>query len=80
MLCLQPMQLYINLHILFYMSLCIYAMHATYAVIYKLAYTFLYSLCIYAMHATYAVIYKLAYIFLYEFMHQCYACILCSLI
>ena len=46
MLCIHPMQSYLNMYIFSYISICIYAMHASYAAINKLVYIYSYmSLC-----------------------------------
>ena len=57
-----------------YKSQCIYAMHASYADVYKLVYILFYEFMHHAMHTSYAALYKLVYIVFYESM--AYACIL----
>ena len=64
---MHPMQPNINLYLFSYKSLCIYAMHASYANEYINLYIFCsMSLCIYAMHASYADKYINLYVFSFK--------------
>ena len=64
---------YINLYIFYSMSLCVYAMHAYYAALYKLVFFFYDSMRLCNMHASYVTNKYLKFHAIYEYMTELYA-------